>query len=285
MTEHESPVRHHLAADPGPAVVAASLSRRLGRLFEAEDICLTTGGFAGLAVALAALVDPGEEVIFVSPPWFFYELLIGAAGAVPVRVEADPRTFDLDPVAVAAALTPRTRAVIVNSPNNPTGKIYPPETLAVLASVLDAASARSDRPIYVLSDEAYSRIVFDGRSCPSPTSYYAHSLLIYTCGKTLLTPGHPPGPGDHRLGVPERGVAACAARAGTVVDRRWASGAETGPPGDGPEAARLRGRVARRHILSPAPITARRRPRVDRVAGRAGRLRAAGKHGGDAGLP
>jgi aspartate aminotransferase len=173
----------------GRAVVAASLSRRLGHLFEAEDICLTTGGFAGLAVALAAVVDPGEEVVFVSPPWFFYELLIAAAGAVPVRVKANPSTFDLDPAAIAAALSPRTRAVIVNSPNNPTGKIYPPETLAALARVLDAASARSGRPIYVLSDEAYSRIVFDGRSCPSPTSYYAHSLLIYTYGKTLLTPG------------------------------------------------------------------------------------------------
>jgi aspartate aminotransferase len=79
--------------------------------------------------------------------------------------------------------------IIVNSPHNPTGKIYPPETLERLAEILDAASERYGRRIYLLSDEAYSRIIFDGRSFYSPTAYYPHSLLIYTFGKTLLTPG------------------------------------------------------------------------------------------------
>lgn len=174
---------------PARAVVAASLRQRRGVPFEEDDIFLTNGGFAGLAVALAAVVDPGDEVVFVTPPWFFYEALILAAGGQPVRARVQPQTFDLDLDAIAAALTRRTRAIVVNSPHNPTGRIYPPATLAGLAEVLTRASERNGRTIYLLSDEAYSRIVFDGRDYPSPTSFYPHSFLIYTYGKTLLTPG------------------------------------------------------------------------------------------------
>jgi aspartate aminotransferase len=104
-------------------------------------------------------------------------------------VRVRPDNFDLDLDAIAAAITPRTRAVLVNSPNNPTGKIYPPETLAALGQLLTAASERHGRTIYLISDEAYSRILFDGVDFPSPTAYYPASLLLYTYGKTLLTPG------------------------------------------------------------------------------------------------
>ena len=170
-------------------VVATSLRERLKVPFEEEDILLTDGAFASLATALCTLVDPGDEVIFVSPPWFFYESIILAYGANPVRVNADPTTFDLDVDAVKRAVSGRTRAVIVNSPNNPTGKIYPPETLRELAGMLTDASEQAGRPIYLLSDEAYSRIVFDGREFSSPATYYPNSLLLYTYGKVLLTPG------------------------------------------------------------------------------------------------
>lgn len=170
-------------------VVARSLRARRGMPFEASDVFLTTGAFAALSVAVAALTDPGDEVIYLTPPWFFYESIIVAHGATPVRVPIDSHTYDLDLDAIRAAISPRTRAIIVNSPNNPTGKIYPPATLTALARLLTDASARNGRPIYLLSDEAYSRIVFDGRDYPSPTAFYADSLLIYTYGKTLLTPG------------------------------------------------------------------------------------------------
>ncbi len=171
------------------AVVAQALQQWRGVPFEPDDICLTNGAFAALSVALGAIVDPGDEVIFISPPWFFYELLIRAAGATPVRVTLSHATFDLDPAAIEAAITPRTRAVIVNSPNNPTGKIYPPAVLKALGGVLEAASRRNERTIYLLSDEAYSRILFDGNPFVSPTQFYPASLLLYTYGKTLLTPG------------------------------------------------------------------------------------------------
>jgi aspartate aminotransferase len=171
------------------AIVAAALRERRGLPFEAEDVFLTNGAFAALAVVLGAIVDPGDEVIFLSPPWFFYEALIAAAGAQPVRVTIDPITFDLDLAAIEAAIGPRTRAIIVNSPHNPTGKIYADATLAGLAGLLTHASARIGHPIALISDEAYSRIVFDGRAYHSPTAFYPHTFLIYTYGKTLLTPG------------------------------------------------------------------------------------------------
>lgn len=171
------------------AAVATILRERRNVPFDPDDIFLTNGATGGLAVALGAVVDPGDEVVFISPPWFFYEAFIVGAGGIPVRAQIDPATFDLDVDAIAAAFSPRTRAIIINSPNNPTGKMYPPETLQHLSAALMAASERNGRPIYLLSDEAYSRIVFDGRPYYSPTAFYPRSFLIYTYGKTLLTPG------------------------------------------------------------------------------------------------
>ena len=175
--------------EPACATVAESLRSRYDIPFATEDIFLTTGAFAALAVTLAAIAGPGDEVIFISPPWFFYESLIAATGATAVRVGIDPATFDLDLAAIEAAITERTRAIIINSPHNPTGKIYSPATLTRLAALLQTASEQQGRPIYLLSDEAYSRIVFDNREFHTATAFYPHSLLIYTYGKTLLTPG------------------------------------------------------------------------------------------------
>ncbi len=171
------------------AIIAESLQRQRGVAFEPNDIFMTTCLFSALSVSIAAVTDPGDEVIFVSPPWFFYEAIIAAAGDVPVRVRCNRETFDLDLKAIEAVITPRTRAIIISSPNNPTGRIYPPETLERLASLLEAASQRNGRAIYILSDEAYSHILYDGNHYPSPTGYYPNSLLLYTYGKTLLTPG------------------------------------------------------------------------------------------------
>jgi aspartate aminotransferase len=169
--------------------VASGLRERFGMPFEADDVYMTNGNFAGLSIVLHTIADPGDEVVFVSPPWFFYETLILATGLEPRRVYADPATFDLDVDAIAGAVGPRTRAVIVNSPNNPTGRIYPPSTLEALARVLEEASARNDRRIYLLSDEAYNHILLDGQEFPTPTAFYPHSFLLYTYAKTLLSPG------------------------------------------------------------------------------------------------
>jgi aspartate aminotransferase len=169
--------------------VAASLRERFGLPFESRDIFMTNGNFAGLAIALRTVVDRGDEVIFVSPPWFFYEVLIQSAGAMPVRVLADRTSWDLDLDAIERAITSRTRAIIVNSPHNPSGRIYPPKTLDRLATLLEGASERNGRPVFLLSDEAYNRIVYDEREFPTPVAHYGRSFLLYTYAKTLLTPG------------------------------------------------------------------------------------------------
>jgi aspartate aminotransferase len=171
------------------AIIGNTLRTRFGLPFRDEDIHMTTGAFSALAATINAIVDPGDEVIFNSPPWFFYEALILHAGAEAVRVKVNLQTFDLDVEAIADAITPKTRAIIINSPNNPTCKIYTEATLRQLAQVLTEASQRYGRPIYLISDEAYSKILYDTHPFMTPTAYYPNSFLIYTYGKVLLTPG------------------------------------------------------------------------------------------------
>ena len=177
-------------SEPEPrAVVAETLRRRTGIDYLATDIALTAGAFGALGVTIRALCDIDDEVIFLSPPWFFYELMIASAGSTAVRVRLAEPDFDLDPDAIAAAITPRTRAIIVNSPNNPSGRIYRQSELAALGQVLEAASARNGRPIILISDESYNRIVFDGIDFRSPALDYPATMTVYTYGKTLLAPG------------------------------------------------------------------------------------------------
>ncbi len=199
------------------AAAAAALRERRGVACDPEDICITNASFAGLAVVLRAITDPGDEVIFFSPPWFFYEALLVDAGAAPVRLFVDRTSFDLDLAALAAAITPRTRAVLVNSPHNPTGRVYPPALLERLARLLTDASRQHGRTIYLISDEAYSRIVYDGRPCPSPAAYYPNTFLVYTFGKTLLTPGERLGYVALPQAMPERKAMRQALFAGQLV--------------------------------------------------------------------
>ncbi len=168
---------------------AASLARRTGLPFEADDMLLTTGGFTALAVGMKLVADPGDEIIYSLPPWFCYEALAIEAGLVPVKVSIDRETLDIDIDVIAAAITPRTRVVIVNSPNNPTGRVYGPETLTQLAAVLEEASARNGRRIFILSDEPYNRIVFSNERFHTPAEFYPYTLIAYSYGKTLLAPG------------------------------------------------------------------------------------------------
>ena len=171
------------------ATVARSLSARTGMKWEARDVAMTNGGFAAIAVTLRALLDPDDEAIFLSPPWFFYEYLTLAAGGEPVRVRLEPPAFDLDVDRIVAAITPRTRMVLINSPHNPSGRIYDASVLEQLATALTDASDRIGHPIWILSDEPYNRIVFDGREYCSPAEFYPHTVVTYSYGKTLLAPG------------------------------------------------------------------------------------------------
>lgn len=166
-------------------VAVESLRQRIGVAFDPADIALTTGAFGALAASLRAVLDPGSEAIYLSPPWFFYVPMIISTGAKPVRVDFTAPAFELPLAEIERALSPRTRAIIVNSPHNPSGRIFRPDELKRLAEMLSAAP----KPIYLISDESYSRILFDGHSFHSPLQFYDRAFLIYTYGKTLLAPG------------------------------------------------------------------------------------------------
>ncbi|WP_167043750.1 aminotransferase class I/II-fold pyridoxal phosphate-dependent enzyme [Salinibacterium sp. ZJ454] len=204
IPQHELWFAYNLGDAEAVQAATDSLRRYLGLPFEPKDVHLTTGGFAAISVALKVVGDPGDEVVYSLPPWFFYEGTILEAGLVPVKVSINRETFDLDLDAIASAITPRTRIVIVNSPNNPTGRIYPVETLQRLAALLDEASQRNGRRIFLISDEAYNRIVFDGARFRSPVEFYPWSFLAYSYGKTLLSPGERIGYLAPSPAMPER---------------------------------------------------------------------------------
>lgn len=204
--QHKDWFAYQTSQDVACRAIAAGLTTRYGIPFEPRDVLLTTGAFAGLASLLSLLAGPGDEVIYVSPPWFFYESMIASASASPVRVTLTPPSFDLDIDAIADAISPKTRAVIINSAHNPTGRVYSRETLQRLAATLTAASERIGRPIALLSDEAYSRILFDGVTFHTPTTYYPFAFLIYTYGKVLLTPGQRVGYIALAPSMPDRGL-------------------------------------------------------------------------------
>ena len=169
--------------------VAGHLSEWRGQQFDDGDIAMTPGAFGAIAAALGALVDVGDEVVYFDPSWFFYRSMILSAGATPIAVPVRGDDYDLDLDRLAGAISEKTRMVLVNTPHNPTGRIYPPSTLEALATILTEASDRFGAPIYLLSDEPYSKLVFSDASFTSPARYYPHTLISYSYGKILLTPG------------------------------------------------------------------------------------------------
>jgi len=187
--QHKDWFAYKFSEPQATAIVAESLRDRLGIDFDPADISMTNGAFGAIASALRAVTDPGDEVIYLSPPWFFYVPMIQSLGAKAVRIDMQPPTFELPVSEIAAAITSRTRAIIINSPHNPSGRILQPSELEGLAEVLEAGSRKHGRGIYLLSDEAYSRILFDNAQFHTPLRHYPRSLLLYTYGKTLLTPG------------------------------------------------------------------------------------------------
>ncbi|WP_169580973.1 MULTISPECIES: aminotransferase class I/II-fold pyridoxal phosphate-dependent enzyme [Microbacterium] len=169
--------------------VAAGLRDELGLPFEPADIAMTQGAFGALQLAFALLTDPGDDVVIPVPGWFCYEPMLLIADLVPVRASLDPVTFDLDIDAIARAITPRTRIVVVNSPSNPTGRVFPKATWDALAATLGEASATHGHRIWIVSDEPYRRIRFDDIPFASPAGSYPWTVIGYSYAKVLLAPG------------------------------------------------------------------------------------------------
>ncbi|HXF52771.1 MAG TPA: aminotransferase class I/II-fold pyridoxal phosphate-dependent enzyme [Hyphomicrobiaceae bacterium] len=169
--------------------LAEAAGRELGMAFQPADFALTTGAFAAIMVAFRLVLDPGDEVIFSEPAWFCYGPTLLGADCVPASVPLKRPNFDLDLATIEARIGPQTRMVIVNTPHNPTGRIYDRGTLHELAELLDRASRRIGRRIFLLADEPYRRLRFDGRPFVSPAALYPWTLISYSWGKVLLAPG------------------------------------------------------------------------------------------------
>lgn len=168
--------------------VAASLNRRFGTSYGAGDIYLTCGAAASLSISFHALVNPGDEVIVIAPYFPEYRVWIETAGATCVEVMADPETFQIDVAAVAAAITAKTKAIVINSPNNPVGSVYAEQNLADLASALRDAEKRLGTKIYLVSDEPYREITY-GAVVPWVPSVYDRTIVCYSYSKSLSLPG------------------------------------------------------------------------------------------------
>jgi aspartate aminotransferase len=169
--------------------LAERLRAELGLPFEPEDVALTSGAFAAIVVVFHLVLDAGDEAIISEPAWFCYEPTLLAGNAVPKKVALIGDRFDLDLGAIERSIGPRTRLVIVNTPHNPTGRIYERAALEELADVLERASRRIGHRIYLLSDEPYRRLRFDGRGFTSPAAIYPWTFISYSYGKVLLAPG------------------------------------------------------------------------------------------------
>lgn len=169
--------------------LAQSLTRRFGGPYTAGDLYLTMGAAAGLCCCFRALACPEDEFVLLAPFFTEYTYFISGNGGRPVVVPPDDTTFQPDFKALEKAMNPRTKAVVVNSPNNPSGVVYGPETLTALAELLRRKSGEYGHPIYLISDEPYRELVFKGFSAPWIPDYYDDTLVCYSYSKSLSLPG------------------------------------------------------------------------------------------------
>ena len=182
------PGSHGYMPNPGyPAVrqaVANKLCRETGLSFTADDVFMTVGSAGACNVILKSILDPGDEVIVLMPFFPEYQFYIANHGGRMVPVETDA-TFLPDVERVRAAITPRTRAILLNTPNNPTGRVYPESVLRDL----DAMLKRVGQPITVISDEPYKSFVYDGGRQPEVASFIANTVICNSWSKSLGLPG------------------------------------------------------------------------------------------------
>lgn len=168
--------------------VAASLNRRFGTSYAAGDVYLTCGAAASLSISFHTLVNPGDEVIVIAPYFPEYRVWIETAGATCVEVMADPETFQIDVPAVAAAVNERTKAIVINSPNNPVGSVYAQKNLEDLAAALHDTQKRLGTQVYLISDEPYREITY-GADVPWVPAIYDRTIVCYSYSKSLSLPG------------------------------------------------------------------------------------------------
>lgn len=169
--------------------VAASLKERFGIPYRAEHIFMASGAAGALAHAFRLVTQPGDEIMCFAPFFPEYHPYVDLTGAVLKVVKADTKNFQINFEACEEMLSPKTMALLVNTPNNPSGAVYSDETLKQLAGLLKRKSEEYGHDIFLISDEPYREIVFDGEKCPCVSSYYDNSIMCYSFSKSLSLPG------------------------------------------------------------------------------------------------
>ncbi len=194
MLESENPMDLHgyspsLGNPEFKQAVADSLNRRFGMNYKPSHIFPTSGAAGAIAHALRAVTKPGDDVMVFAPFFPEYTPYITGTGANIVVVPADTKAFQIDFDKFLQLLTPNVKAVLINSPNNPTGVVYSEETIKKLTDILKEKSSEYGFNIYLVSDEPYREILFDGVVCPYPSKYYDYTLSCYSFSKSLSLPG------------------------------------------------------------------------------------------------
>lgn len=171
------------------ATVADALNRRHGTALSQNNIIMTVGAAGALNIVLKTLLCPGDEVIVIKPYFVDYGNYVANYDGVLVPVLADETTFQPDCDKIAAAITPKTKAILVNTPNNPTGVIYTADSIKRLAAVLEAKQTEFGTSIYLVSDEPYRELAYDGVDVPYLTKFYKNTIVCYSWSKSLSLPG------------------------------------------------------------------------------------------------
>lgn len=169
--------------------IAANMKAKSGVQYTKGSIMMVTGAAAGLTITMEALLDPDDEVIVIAPFFGEYRAYITNFGGKIVTVPSVPDTFEPDVSAIEKAVTSRTKAIILNSPNNPSGAVYSEEVLKSLRDMLINAEERIGNPIYVISDEPYSKIIYDGVVVPDIDAIFKNSIIVNSFSKSLALPG------------------------------------------------------------------------------------------------
>ncbi len=186
------------------AAIAHYLAQEYGVPFAAPDVIVTSGAAGGLNVTLRAICNPGDEVIILTPYFPEYRFYTEHANARPVFVPTAEQ-FQPDIARIEAALTSRTRAILINSPNNPTGAVYSEESCRALAEMLRKHDT-PEHPVYLALDDPYRRILYDLDTCPTPLRHYPRTILVSSYSKDLSIAGERIGYIAVPQSVPQRDV-------------------------------------------------------------------------------
>ncbi len=171
------------------AKIAGSLNKRFGTAFSEENIIMTSGAAGGLNCALKALINPGDEVISFAPYFVEYRNYVGNFDGILKETALDTDTFQPDLEAFERSVTAKTRALIINNPNNPSGVIYPESTIKGIADILLKRQQEYGSEIFIISDEPYRELVYTDTEVPYITKYYPNTIVGYSFSKTLSLPG------------------------------------------------------------------------------------------------